>query len=162
MNMDVERQLGSVAEAAAATWSALGHATTGVASTIPKTNCTRNPNQNHNVSAHSLGKYGREGEREHRCVCVCVCTRPYLFHFYATLRFVGIFCRLTVRLFVEFAASRDGFLALSHTLSLSLSALLSFRVPACLLDFTSFSATSSRYAVTKEGFKSHSALRCFA
>lgn len=125
----------------------------GVASTIPKTNCTRNPNQNHNVSAHLLGEYERERES---ALCVCVCTRPYLFHFYATLRFVGIFRRLTVRLFVEFAASRDGFL------SLSLSALLSFRVPACLLDFTSFSATSSRYAVTKEGFKSHSALRCSA
>lgn len=48
----------------------------GVASTIPKTNCTRNPNQNHNVSAHLLGEYERERESA-LCVCVCVLGHTY-------------------------------------------------------------------------------------
>jgi len=37
----------------------------------------------------------------HKCMNVCVCTRPYLFHFYATLHFVSIFRRFAVRLFLE-------------------------------------------------------------
>lgn len=68
------------------------------------------------------------------CVGVCVCARPYLFHFYATLRFVGIFRRLV--LCVYFCGVRGEFLFLPFSLFLFFR-VLSAWLPLLFIGFCS-------------------------